>query len=235
MLSIVLPTFNESRCNCLQQILKNLAQLPDAEILVIDGGSTDGTLQTIEQFGIKPLTMPDSSRAERLNRGLSAARGEMILLHHPRSVVHWQSLAELEGFVATQVPCWGGLSHQFDSEHPVLRFTSWYSNHVRGDLRGIFYLDHCIFLHRQFVDQGVRVPAVEIFEDTGLSLSLRELSQPVRLPLISRTSAIRFRENGVFRQALLNQLIKIAYLLRVSPKTINKLYEKGLNLNQLKN
>jgi glycosyltransferase involved in cell wall biosynthesis len=234
MLSVVLPTFDESRCDCLQQILRNLEQLiadSDAQVIIVDGGSTDSTLDMIAQYQFKPLTEAGPSRAARLNRGLEASTGELVLLHHPRSVVPLPTLLSLESLAASQDADWGSLTHQFDLDHPLLRFTSWYSNRIRGDLRGIFYLDHCIFLHRRLIDQGIRVPEVPIFEDTRLSRLLRKHSRPVRLQQASTTSAIRFQRNGIYRQALLNQLVKVAHMLRVPTQTINRMYEKGLNLN----
>ncbi len=232
MLSIILPVFNESRCNYLDRILQNLSQLDSAEIIIIDGGSTDDTVSRINNAGFSVLELPDSSRAARLNYGLDAASGELIFLHHPRSLVSPDILAGLETRLGVSRPCWGGLSHQFDLQHPLLRFTSWYSNRIRCDWRGIVYLDHCLFLHRSFVDQGYRFPAVEIFEDTRFSLQLRQKQKPIRLKDFCTTSAIRFSRNGIYRQALLNQMLKIGFWLKTSPKTMNRHYEKGLELNE---
>ena len=60
MLSIVIPTFNESKTGYLKLILAQLALLDDAEVLVIDGGSTDGTLEIIEGFGDIVEILPNS-------------------------------------------------------------------------------------------------------------------------------------------------------------------------------
>lgn len=232
MLSIVLPVFNESRCNYLDDILGNLAQLSHAEIIIVDGGSTDNTVQRVRDGGFTAIELPNSSRAARLNHGLEATRGDLVFLHHPRSLVPWQILADLESVLAERQPCWGGLSHQFDDDHPLLSFTSWYSNRVRFDWRGIVYLDHCLFLSRHFIDQGYRFPDIEIFEDTGFSAAMKRCAKPIRLPDHCTTSAIRFRNNGVFRQALLNQFLKVAYWLKTSPTKMNRYYEKGLGLNK---
>ncbi len=232
MLSVVLPVFNESRCNYLDKILDNLARLPEAEIIIVDGGSSDDTLARIGCHDFNLITLPDSSRACRLNAGMETSSGNLVFLHHPRTLVSWQVLEQLENRLADWLPCWGGLSHQFDWQHPLLRFTSWYSNRVRFDSRGIVYLDHCLFLDRTLVDQGFRFPDVPIFEDTEFSRLLRKTGKPVRLADSCTTSAIRFRSNGIYRQALLNQFLKIAYWFNTPASAMNRYYERGLDLNE---
>lgn len=231
MLSIVLPTFNESRGGYLPRILQNLAKLSDAEVIVVDGGSVDDSLQLIEQSVVKLIQLPNSTRAARLNKGIEASNGEVILLHHPRSIVGSNALKRIYETCSGNNEAWGGLTHKFDAEHPLLKFTSWYSNRIRCDRRGIVYLDHCIFFNRALVVDGPLIPDVPIFEDTELSKLLRKKSRPVRLMEVAETSAIRFQQNGMLKQAVLNQLLKIAYYLKLPRTRMNNTYEKGLDLN----
>ena len=105
-------------------------------------------------------------------------------------------------------------------------------NFIRGDFRKIYYLDHCIFFQKDLVGSDKNfVPDVDIFEDTYLSQKLAKISFPTRLRFTSTTSAIRFQKNGVWRQAILNQILKAGFLLGISKTFMNKVYEKGLNLN----
>lgn len=231
MISIVIPTFNESKSGYLKPILTELALLDDAEILVIDGGSTDGTLDVLSGFGVTVETLPNSSRAARLKMGIARSSGELTLLHHPRSLVSADAISTLQNWGENNKDFWGGFTHKFDTQHALLKFTSWYSNVVRCDRKSILYLDHCIFFDQELADLAVLMPDVEIFEDTVLSKILGRHSSPVRLSGHSMTSAIRFQQNGIYRQALMNQLLKVGYLLKISHKTMNRFYEKGLGLN----
>ena len=232
MLSIILPTQNEMRSGMLESILASLAQLDDAEIIFVDGGSDDGTLELLSKYESKLIIEPGTSRAAKLNAGIAAASGDMIFLHHPRSLVQPESFQQVAGLGDSRAQVWGGLTHQFDHDHPLLRFTSWYSNRIRCDREGILYLDHCIFFDQGFKEEGLRMPDVDIFEDTELSKLLRKHSKPLRLPAVARTSAIRFKRNGIYRQVLLNQWMKLGYYLNFSHDKMNRHYEKGLNLNK---
>ena len=167
------------------------------------------------------------TRAERLNLGFLRSSGSMILFHHPRSRLPDTAIAGLARRLDEKF--WGGFTHAFDVQHPFLKFTSFYSNFFRGRIRGIIYLDHCIFFHRSL--WAGPLPPVEIFEDTILSDFLRRHSLPQILPELSTTSAIRFVKNGIYFQSLMNQLLKLGYYLKIPHRRLNLIYEKGLDLN----
>jgi glycosyltransferase involved in cell wall biosynthesis len=229
MISVVIPTFNEVKNgNFLKNILNELKDLKCIELIIVDSGSTDGTLELLKNFSVKLFNSKRVTRASRLNLGIDSASFDLILLHHPRNYLKKESLIYLDKIQDTII--WGGFSHKFDKDHWLLNFTSWYSNKIRSR-RGILYLDHCIFFNRKKVKNKIQIPDVEIFEDTELSKILLGFAKPVILEQETITSAIRFVNNGIFKQALLNQYLKIAYYRKVSDKKMNKIYENKLNLN----
>jgi hypothetical protein len=209
MLSVVVPA--EPKSENVKESLLLLKSIPGVEVVVV--GTDEGF-----------------SRAERMNIGFHRSKGQIVLFHHPRSCM------ELSGikYLAAQSldnrcdPFWGGFTHEFDLSHPILRFTSWYSNKLRAK-RGVVYLDHGIFLNRQMWKNDL--PKVDIFEDTLLSYQLLRVSKPTILPYRSTTSAIRFQENGMLKQALVNQVVKIGFHLKFSHSLMNRFYEKGMELN----
>lgn len=228
-LSVILPTNNEAALDYLPRILARFAGRDDIELIVVDNASQDGTRQHIADSGAHCIDLPNSNRAQRLNAGIARAQGEWVLLHHPRSLAPADApdlLAALPAAVR-----WGAFSHAFDQAHPLLAWTSWYSNRIRLDRTGIAYLDHCLFARRDTLPDNP-VPDLDIFEDTALSRRLlATLGQPLRLPEVATTSAIRYRHNGVWRQATMNQMLKLGYAARLPHGWMNRLYERGLSLN----
>jgi hypothetical protein len=217
--SVVIPV-HDGGADWLPRILERLREVDGLEVICA------GDAPLPEGSGARFVRVEGPSRGARLQAGIDAASHAAILLHHPRSLVEAEGLRRL---VAADRIGWGGFTHAFDWDHPLLRFTSWYSNRVRAAHKGIVYLDHCVFFERRLLTRPI--PPVEIFEDTELSLILRESGRPTMLPFVSTTSAVRFRANGAWRQALLNQRLKLQYLLGACHRRMNARYERGLGLN----
>ncbi len=235
MFSVVLPCFNESRHGYLPKILENLCQQAgDKQLIAVVSPSVDDTLAIIRRFpAVEIIESLATNRAQRLNAGIEASVGEFVLLHHPATLLPAETaLKQAEAILrdSTQSAVWGGFAHSFDMDHWLLRFTSWYSTWVRSRQR-ILYLDHCIFVRRQLLIEIGAVPNLDIFEDTALSLALAQWGKPAIAPGQVTTSARRFRARGIYRQALLNQLLKLMYLTRQDPTRINWLYESRSQIN----
>lgn len=227
MLSVIIPTFNEIKSNYLEDILKSLAGL-ELETIVVDSFSNDSTLEILKKYNVKIFQVNTTSRAKRYNIGIQNASGDMILLHHPRSLLSKKAIKHL--LKHQQSLDWGAFTHKFDFFHPLLSMTSWYSNFIRGDLRHIYYLDHCIFAKKNLLESVGLIDEVDIFEDTLICKKLKKLCRPKRLKYNSITSSIRFRKNGILKQVLINQKMKLLYFMNKNHKELNKEYD-NLNLN----
>ncbi len=215
MLSVVIPANDFETNSFLKRTLESLQTFKDLEIVCVDLSEA-------------------KSRGERLNIGFHRTSGSVILFHHPRSFVEPEGIQHLINLSNKhgRKKIWGGFTHTFDKAHRLLRFTSWYSNEVRGKRKGVLYLDHCIYFDRELWLNDI--PHVEIFEDTLLSYHLLKNSKPVILPFTSQTSAVRFEKNGVWHQSLMNQVLKLGFFLKVPHQVMNRIYEKGLGLNNSK-
>ena len=229
-LSVVIPTFNEGKTNYLPNVLAVFEGYNDVEVIVSDGGSTDNTISTAEKASAQIIQDRTLSRAQRINNGVKNASGELVLINHPRSILFRDGLEYLlENHLKLS---WGGFTHRFDKDHPFLKFTSWYSNNVRARFGPVVYLDHCKFVKKALLDEVLPLPAVDIFEDTILSKRLFKVAgAPTILKHEVITSAIRFTENGMIKQGLINQYLKLAFMLGQDHKNMNKLYEKDVALN----
>ena len=230
MISIIIPLFNETNNASLWDNLSVLSKLSWVQLLLIDGGSTDSTLAMLKDGGHEWISHSiNCGRGDLLDFGLKRSDSEMIVLYHPRSTVEVAGLYYLNRHQDELK--WGGFTHSFDRNGFIFSFTSWYSNRIRADLRGIFYLDHCIYARKNLLFKAGGIPNVEIFEDSILSYRLKDIAKPTRLRYRSETSSIRFLKNGLIFQSLLNAFMKVCFLLGVPTQKMYAIYERGLRLN----
>lgn len=238
--SIVLPCLNEIRHGYLDRILTNLVEQNGIkEIIAVVSASDDGTEQILETYATRfsefqVVRSPARNRAQRLNDGIAISTGDIILLHHPATLLPEQNALKLiEQTLGSERSdyYWGAFQHSFDYPHWLLRFTSWYSNNVRVKQKGVVYLDHCPFVDRQVLAKIGNIPDLDIFEDTVLSDRLRQFSKPVLAQGKVITSARRFQQRGIYRHAMLNQLLKACYHFKINPAWLNRLYEQKASIN----
>ena len=234
MISVILPCFNELRHGYLPHILANLCQQQgEKEILAVLSPNNDGSKELIQQHPQVRLIESDArNRAQRLNNGIAASQGEVVLLHHPATLLPpTEALSLIAAATANSAVMWGGFRHQFDYDHWLLRFTSWYSNQVRSRWSQILYLDHCLFAKRDVLEKIGGLPDMDIFEDTLFGQRLNQFAPPHLLPGLVITSARRFRQRGIYRQAAINQLLKLMYHAHLNPNWMNRLYERRSQIN----
>jgi glycosyltransferase involved in cell wall biosynthesis len=236
-LSIILPCLNEIRHGYLENILTNLvAQDGEIEIITVVSVSDDGTDNILEEYikryaQVQIVRSLAKNRAQRLNDGIAISTGDIILLHHPATLLPERIVLQLIEQTLGSGGKWGAFRHSFDFTHWLLHFTSWYSDNVRVKQKSLVYLDHCPFIDRQLLAQIGNVPDLDIFEDTVLSDRLRQFSKPLLAKGQVITSARRFRQRGIYRHAMLNQLLKICYHFNIDPRWLNLLYEQKASIN----
>lgn len=235
-ISVVLPCLNEVRHGYLPHILDNLALQPgDKQLIVVMSPSQDGTYDVITQHPaaaeFKLINTNATNRAQRLTVGIEASQGDIVLLHHPATLLPPDALSQVRTMMADTTVVWGGFRHSFDADHWLLRFTSWYSTTQRPRMSRILYLDHCIFARREALAAIGGVPDMDIFEDTALSNALGKFGPPHLATGTIVTSARRFKERGIYRHAALNQLLKLMYHAGLDPKKMNWLYEGTSQIN----
>jgi len=203
-ISVIIPVKEEMKLSFHRKIIESYKPFPNCELLWVIGPNNDGTYEDLVENQQRVIQTDSNSRAERINIGVQATRHTLILVNHPRSFLSESAIKHLSRMKVDDNKFWGGFTHEFyQSKHPILKFTSFYSNTIRFDLRGIIYLDHCIFFTRNLItaEDPAPVPLAEIFEDTLFSRKLSKFMPPLRIKNKSYTSPVRFKNNGVINQS----------------------------------
>ena len=221
--SVIIPAFNEA-----VNLLTLLAALPrgrGVEVIVADGGSSDGTGELARAAGVLVVSAP-RSRARQMNAGAAAAVGEILFFLHADTMPP-------EGFAAAIRTCLSqagvvagscrlGIAGEGWGLRLIERLANWRSRWL-----GMPYGDQGLFMRRSnFIALG-GFPEQEIMEDFALVRRLRKVGKVELLELAVQTSARRWQSLGVIRTTLLNQLVILGYFLGVTPARLAGWYRVG--------
>jgi rSAM/selenodomain-associated transferase 2 len=227
-ISIIIPVLNE-----LKTIAATLASTYPSqhiEVIVVDGGSSDGTLDLVRSLGIKVLSSP-AGRARQMNAGAAAATGEILLFLHadtllpPEFDLMIRAVMQLPHAAGSKVAVAGAFELQIDAPaiglRSIERGVNWRSRFLQ-----LPYGDQAIFLRSTTFDRIGGFLELPIMEDFDLVSRLKRLGSITIISVPVITSARRWLKKGILKTTLINQVIIIAYLLGVSPHQLMHWYRK---------
>jgi rSAM/selenodomain-associated transferase 2 len=221
--SIVVPALNEARRieSCLQRLCSDF---PDCELVVVDGGSTDGTLELAARHACTIRSA--AGRATQMNAGAAVTSGDILWFIHADCRVAADALDLLRRAVLDPGVVGGGLQLRFDQRSVGLDYLAASSNLRARRLHWIFG-DQAMFVRRNVFDPVGGFPEIPLMEDLEMSRILRRRGRLAVLPTTVTASARRLVDQGPWRMAGLMQLLKVQYLLGVDPERIRRRYESG--------
>jgi len=219
---VVIPALDEAAA--LPRTLAALAPLRarGCEVIVVDGGSRDGTPALARRGADRVLAAP-RGRGRQLAAGVAAARGAVVWMLHADTVPPPDADRLIVAALADGRRVWGRFDVRLDGRHPLLRVVERLMN-LRSRLTGIATGDQGIFARADALARAGGVPVQPLMEDIELSRRLKRLSRPACLRTPLRTSARRWLERGVVRTILLMWRLRLAYFLGASPEALARRY-----------
>jgi rSAM/selenodomain-associated transferase 2 len=220
--SIIIPILNEQQTieNCLLA-LQPLRQ--QAEIIVVDGGSSDNTLNLAKPLADKLLSC-EKGRAKQMNYGANQANGEILIFLHADTYLPANALNLITQNLGEKR--WGRFDISLTGSHwflPVIaQFMNW-----RSRLTGIATGDQVIFVTHTAFNTVKGYPAIALMEDISLSQRLKKFSPPLCLSAKVQSSARRWQQFGVFNTILLMWSLRLGYFFGTSPDRLAELYQQG--------
>ena len=222
--SIIIPVFNEAPL--IRPFLSNLRERTHgAEIIVVDGGSTDGTDRLAEGFCDHVIRSGARSRARQMNVGADAAVGEIFWFLHADAEVPLESLNEIARMMRNPEVSGGFFRIRLPAAPVVYRLTDGFA-HYAGLLLGMRCGDHGIFCRRSaFVDAG-GFPDVPLMEDVEFFRRLRRCGRVVYSNKRIGASPRRYETVGPTRVTFAYGSIATLYLFGISLSTLARIYRR---------
>jgi rSAM/selenodomain-associated transferase 2 len=221
-LSIIMPVLDEAGEIGASLDALGALRKRGTEIIVVDGGSRDGTPDLARAHADRVLAAP-RGRAAQMNIGAAMAGGDVLLfLHADTRLPRNADRLVLDGLSRSK-RVWGRFDIEIAGRHWLLPVVAWSTN-LRSRLTGIATGDQAMFVTRRaFADAGA-FPDIPLMEDVALSKTLKRVSRPLCIPERARTSGRRWEKHGVMSTIMLMWRLRLAYALGVEPAALARHY-----------
>jgi rSAM/selenodomain-associated transferase 2 len=221
-LSIVIPVLDEARHVAI--LLPELVTAcPGAEVVVVDGGSADGSPALAARIAGVRVVTSDRGRARQMNAGAAAASGDALLFLHADTRLPPGAAEAVLAALADPAVAYGRFDVRFDSRRPAFRLIAGLMN-ARSRLTGICTGDQAIFVRRATFAALRGYADIALMEDVELTRRLKRAGRLAALRLRVTTSGRKWEREGVARTVVLMWALRFLYAVGVRPDRLHRWY-----------
>lgn len=218
-ISVIIPTLNEEAC--LAETLRRVRAEGPREILVVDGGSEDATVERARAAD-RLLNAP-RSRAAQMNLGAAHATGDILLFLHADCRLEPGALRVVEECLGRTGVAAGCFRMRVMAEGPLFRLIDACAD-ARVRLTGLIYGDQGLFVERRRFERIGGFPKLRLMEDVFLSKALHREGRMLVAPRRIFVSPRRWQRQGIIRQTLRNWSLTALVAAGVHPDRLSALY-----------
>lgn len=220
--SIVIPVLNEAAE--IKDSLLSLQHLRerDFEIILVDGGSKDNTVQLATGLCDQIIT-GHTGRARQMNIGAEHVRGDIIFFLHIDTRLPRELPALLPQITSVALN-WGRFDIQFSTTHKLFKVIAAMMN-LRSRYTGVATGDQVIFISKALYQQVGGFPDIPLMEDIAMSKKLRAIRPPLCLRERVSTSSRRWEQYGIIKTIIKMCWLRLCYFIGISPTTLARQYD----------
>lgn len=222
-ISVIIPALNEA--DNITATIRRAAGPATREIIVVDGGSRDGTAGIAASCGALVCTSAPG-RAAQMNFGAQMARGEIFLFLHADTILPENFHRQIKKIIAQPETAAGAFRFGLDLPGPAARVIVFFTN-LRSRVWQLPYGDQAIFTSRRNFNEIGGYPHEPILEDFLLIKRLQKLGKISIAATAVLTSGRRWRRLGIVKTTLINQKIMLGYLFGLAPQLLKGWYGIG--------
>ncbi len=215
--SVVIPVLNDQ--SALEVLLRSLTPFQELEIVVVDGGSNEGSIYERQQS--VRLLRTERGRAIQLSAGVASTQRPWLWFLHADSVVTGTVVEALQ--LALGGAQWGRFDITLSRDTPWFRLIAAAMNN-RSAMTSICTGDQGIFVRRALLERIGGIPDQPLMEDIELSKRLRRIAKPTRIRTVLGTSSRRWENDGTVRTILLMWELRLRYFFGMSPEVLAARY-----------
>jgi uncharacterized protein len=218
-LSVIIPALNEAAR--IEEAIGH-ARSGDAEIIVVDGGSTDDTVKKACLAGARVSRSP-KGRALQQNQGAAQAGGDVLLFLHADTILPRAYVSHAFDILLDPGTILGAFRFKTDSDTPRMRIIEYLANFRSQHLK-IPYGDQALFIRKAAFERAGGFPKVPVAEDLVFVKKLSKMGRVGIAEAEAVTSARRWLKHGVVRTTVINQIMLAGLAMGVSPYSLSRIY-----------
>jgi len=219
-LSIIIPVYNEHEA--LRLRLHSLQALPCDECLFVDGGSSDGSGEYLQQAGVAWLRS-GKGRAVQMNHGAAHSTGDLLLFLHMDTDISATAITGMRQAMDDEQVCGGRFDVRFDDPRWPFRMIATMMN-LRSRITRISTGDQALFVRRRIFERMGGFPEQPLMEDITFCRQLKQQGDIACLRHTVTTSARRWQHHGIARTILLMWKLRWCYWRGVDVHILARMY-----------
>jgi rSAM/selenodomain-associated transferase 2 len=219
-ISVIVPVVNEQEQ--LATTLSYVQLAPGDELIVVDGGSTDQTLEIARKFTPDVLSSPPG-RARQMNLGAAHATGDILLFLHADTLLPPESANAIRHAMRTPEVTGGAFRLVINPTTPALRLIAWGAN-LRSRFAQLPYGDQALFVRRHIFEALGGYADEPFLEDVQLVRAMRRYGRVILVPHAVQTSGRRWLQEGVVYTTVRNNVVVGLFFCGVAPVTLKRWY-----------
>lgn len=219
-ISVIIPVLNEEKS--IAAILTELQRLKPDELILVDGGSSDGTREVCQRFGVE-FYPSRPGRASQMNFGAQRATGDVLLFLHADTRLPPSAFDDIRAALQDQKVLGGRFDLQLDDARPMLKLIGFMIS-LRSRLSKVGTGDQAIFVRREIFAELGGYPDIPLMEDVAFSRALKRRGAVACLRSRVVSSARRWQADGIWSTILKMWTLKSLYLLGISPVRLKRFY-----------
>ncbi len=219
-IAVVVPLLNEGER--LPQLLKMLEGLQADEVVLVDGGSSDGSDLLLSASPFKWIRSKPG-RAIQMNAGAALCKSDVLLFLHADTELTKDSIGSVKSAMEAPEIVGGRFDVELSGDRPGFALITFMIN-LRSRLTGISTGDQCQFVRRDIFEQLEGFPEQPLMEDVELSKRLKRAGRIACLRDKVTTSSRRWERHGTLKTVLLMWKLRLYYWLGVAPERLAAIY-----------
>lgn len=230
-ITLVMPVLNEAQA--LAVTIPHTLSLGFDEVIIVDGGSTDGTIELARMAaearalhlgpGSVTIIAAPAGRAGQMNAGAAAAQGEVLLFLHADTLLPNDARREITRALANLAVVAGRFDVRFDQDATLSRTIARLMN-MRSRWTGMMTGDQALFVRASAFRALGGFAAIPLMEDLEFSRRLKRVGQVAALRTQVVTSYRRWAHCGPIRTIVRMWGLRLLYWLGVSPHRLARYY-----------